>query len=195
MLLSNYDSYRKLMFSGGDSDIDVHPEYLPMLNTNGAEMRLMPYSAMYSYFGDFGYWLNNAKCTTFPLGGTTVQSPGYSSAGVWFGSGSTPATKADYKLESPIESGLSITNPTRYTFVDSGDKWEYSASYVLTNTTAADINIYEIGVVTLVGIGSSKYHHVLMERTVLTEPITVPAGGAKLLTLKLTQNNVLNVEA
>ena len=189
MLTDNYYKYKKVEFSGDSSYNGTHPETLSLKTTNGSSIGSgsPDINTAYGTFGEIGYWLNKAKCTTFPSEKTTTDK---STGGVFFGTGTTPATLEDYKLENPIETGLSITNPSKYTFNDNGEgKWTYSASYVLTNTSGAEINIHEIGIVTLPGTSStSTYAVVLMERTVLTEPITIPAGGAKLVTVTVTQN-------
>lgn len=118
--------------------------------------------------------------------------------GVYFGTGSTPANLADHTLQSPITSGLTITNPSRV-LLESEKEGQYtlSASYVLTNATEAELNIYEMGVVTPALVGGqygSCLYPVLMERTVLTEPITIPPGASKLVTYKITFNQTLNVD-
>ena len=197
MLTNNYYEYKKLMFSGSSAYAGTHPTGIMFTDVRGSVIGGNNNPGIYpdqSFRGDLGYWLNKARCRTFPT--NTVNSNSHDSLGVYFGTGTTPATLADYRMERPIESGLSITNPSRYTFVDNGaGKWTFSASLVLTNTTGAEMNIYEIGIVTPLGTSvSGAWYPTLMEHTVLTEPITVPAGGAKLVTLTLTQNNVLNVE-
>lgn len=198
MLLNNYYAYKKLMFSGYGSYNTWHSERIYFKSVSGSLIGGNNSPDIYaekSYLGDLGYWIRFARCRAFPS--SYVSSNTDSSLGVYFGTGTTPAALDDYKLEQPIEAGLSITNPSRYNFLDNGaGKWTFSASYVLTNTTAEDLNIYEIGIVTPLGeYSNNKYYPTLMEHTVLTEPITVPAGGVKLVTLTLTQNNVLNVEA
>jgi hypothetical protein len=107
--------------------------------------------------------------------------------GVYFGSGATPAAKSDYTLEAPITSGLSVTNQDVFTAKDLSDgSMEWSCSYVLQNTTSESITIREIGIVTPVGLNSSNYYCILMERSVLSNPVTIPAGEAYLLTYKIT---------
>lgn len=197
MLTNNYYAYKKLMFSGYGAYAGTHPENIMFTDVRGSKIGGNNNPGIYpeqSYRGDLGYWLTNARCTTFPT--NAVNSNTHASLGVFFGTGSTPATLADYRMEAPIQSGLSVTNPSKYNFTDNGaGKWTFSASYVLTNTTAEDMHIYEIGIVTPLGTSSpGNYYPTLMEHTVLTEPITVKAGGSKLVTLTLTQNNVLNVE-
>lgn len=187
MLTRNYYAYRKLMFSGGPSLSGTHPEQIMFYPVDGSYIGSSPIVKHdLTKYGDFGYWLTRAKCTSFP---NRYETSASKAGGVFFGSGATPATQYDYKLETPITSGLSIVNPSQYSFNDNGNgQWTFSASYVVTNTTTAEITIREIGIVTAVNTDSSTYYPVLMERTVLDEPITIPAGDAKLITVKLTQN-------
>lgn len=114
-----------------------------------------------------------------------------SDAGIYFGTGSTPPTRDDFRLESPITSGLSITNlSTTVQYAEEGEgKYSASAGYVIQNTTDADINIYEFGA--FAKFADARF---LMERTVLTEPITIPSGEKKLVTYKIIFNQTLNVE-
>lgn len=133
------------------------------------------------------------RCATVPAANKTAESV---NPGVYFGSGSTPANKADNKLESLITSGLTIASPSAFTESNDGNgKYEFSASYVLTNTSGVEMNIYEVGFVLPIFNASSTYYHpTLVERTVLDEPVTIPAGGTKMVTYKITFNQTLNVE-
>lgn len=144
---------------------------------------------------DIGGWLTIARCKAF---NTESQASAWKcGGGVWFGTGSTPANRNDYKLDSPITSGLSITNYQNYTpliLEEVPGKYAVCASYVLKNTTESEINIWEIGLITPCDVGINKFWQVLMERTVLTEPITIAPGEAKLVTYKITFNQTLNVE-
>lgn len=118
-----------------------------------------------------------------------------SGSGLYFGSGSKPATKNDYTLESPIASGLSFSSGV--TNVGKTKEGQYAAwvSHVVKNTSNDTINIYEIGLFTIAMVASSSYKSILVERTVLTEPIVIPAGDEKIITYKITFNQTLNVEA
>lgn len=137
-------------------------------------------------------WLSRGKCTSLPT--TYSSTAGSAGGGVYFGTGSTPATWNDYTLESPITSGLTISSGGRLP-EQSGDAYSYLVTYTLYNTTDADINIYEVGLFSPVSYSDSKHYLALMERTVLTEPITIPAGESKLVTYKITFNQTLNVES
>lgn len=121
--------------------------------------------------------------------------------GIYFGSGSTPATKSDYSLESPITSGLTITASALQNTTDGNGKYIYSTDFIVKNTTESEINIYEMGAVSqlpskaITNVSSAALcYPILFERTVLTEPITIAPGESKLVTYKLTFNQTLNVE-
>lgn len=109
--------------------------------------------------------------------------------GVFFGTDSTPATESDYTLGAPITSGLSITSPSNYALSENADTGEvtYSAIFTVTNNSGADINIYEIGWVCTHTQGSnSQTFCSLLDRTVLNEPIILPAGATKFITYEVT---------
>lgn len=196
MLTENYYSLRKAMFCGTDSTNDSgNPFYgnWPIISTDGASRHGA--NMQYCARSDFGFWLNKGICGAIP---TTKQTYNNTEPfGVYFGSGSTPATRADITLESPITSGLSISNTSKLFQVEekADDNYVCYGSYVLKNTTDADIIIREIGVITPIGLSSSAYYPTLMERTVLTEPITIPAGGVKMIVLSVDLNMTLSLEA
>lgn len=115
------------------------------------------------------------------------QSPG-SSQGLYFGTGTTPATKSNYTLESPITSGLSFTSKgTTVVGAEETGKYVASVSHNIKNTSESTISISEIG---LFGraYATSSSAYVLLERTVLSEPIILGAGEEKIITYKITFN-------
>ena len=104
------------------------------------------------------------------------------------GSGTTPATMEDYKLENPITSGLATYSVSRnVTFAK-----EYSEAVwtlTLSNTSSAPITVSEIGYVTAFTSGSaSTTQYALTDRTVLDTPITIPAGESRTLTYSIRLN-------
>ncbi len=107
-------------------------------------------------------------------------------AGVYFGSGTTPATRADYKLESPITSGLSISNTSIVTESDGNGQYSYLADYRIKNNSVADISISELGLFLPVGSSNTAYYPVLMERSVLETPVVIEPGKSKKITYKVT---------
>lgn len=193
MFTNNYLAYRKHAFLGSDNTYYV--------TADGSSRTMYRLSIEVA---DLGQWLRLARCGEIL---TTSKTGAYPDTavhpGVYFGSGSTPASKSDYKLESPITSGLAITNPSNLAWTDDGNgKYEVIADYILRNTSDAEINIYEIGVFSPVnsmsnsmyGSSSNVWWLTLMERTVLNEPISIAPGESKLVTYKLTFNQTLNVE-
>jgi hypothetical protein len=191
MFTNNYLKFRKSLFVN---------DYEYFVNCEGTSV--VGY-ASYSYFSDFGVLLNKAYCKEATANVKLSSRPGSigSNGGVYFGAGSTPVTKNDYKLDSPITSGLSITNPNIDGNSDlwsvSDGKYVYTVTYTVKNTSDSEINIWEIGVfgeVTEQTITSYPAHTVLFERTVFSEPVTIAPGQIKVITYKLTFNQTLNVE-
>ena len=110
-----------------------------------------------------------------------------SSTGVAFGSGNTAATENDYTV-TPI-GGLSVTSPgsTFTTVYDSENNKFYTYSnFTVTNNNAEAVTIREIGkfnvfykstaIGTLCGSSNSDKMSVLIDRVVLDDPVTIPAG-------------------
>ena len=164
--------------------------YFNMVNVSGTSQYT---DVQYAYYGFPLQWLTSAYCREL-----VVDANSYDSLypGIYFGSGNTPATKADYKLESPITSGLSIVTPSSAVLQSDGDgKYIYSASFIVTNTSADEIIICEIGLFTPgAGQSASTLYLTLMERTVLSEPIIIAPGERKVVTYEITFNQTLNVE-
>lgn len=98
--------------------------------------------------------------------------------GIMIGSGGTPATLDDYKLEALITSGLSVS-----VSVTSDDDNDGVYKLTITNTSGVDVTIKEIGMALKLYTGSNSTvsANFLVERTVLDNPITIPAGGIGLI--------------
>ena len=102
--------------------------------------------------------------------------------GIVVGTGDTAVTPDDYKLASQIAHGsgdgqlyykaCSVGKPN---IVDSGVR--VVVSRVFRNDGNSDITIAEIGIVALVIADTTSSAKVLIIRDVLTEPVTIPAGG------------------
>lgn len=113
--------------------------------------------------------------------------------GVYFGSGTTPATPDDYKLENPIATGLSVVAPAGVSFTRGDGYDEYSVTFGVT-ASADQVIITEIGLkscsYTYIASGTqaNTYNYALFDRTVLDEPITIPAGQSKQVTYTIRFN-------
>lgn len=120
------------------------------------------YSSTESRYGDLRAYV-----------GSDLYSYGY----VYFGTGTTPATLDDYKLESIITSGISISEQSETSSL-ADNVITKKATYILKNNSSSDITIGEIGIYKYINYGSSSNaSFFLLERTVLDEPITIPADG------------------
>ena len=106
-------------------------------------------------------------------------------SGVSFGIGTTPANATDYKLENSLPStqiSVSVPSAVSYSRVDTYE--EYSVTFGVTNKTAEAITISEVG---LTAAPQSAYP-VLVDRTVLDTPVTIPAGQSKQITYTIRFN-------
>ena len=110
-----------------------------------------------------------------------------SAQNVEFGIGTTPATVNDYKLESEITTGISVAYPSSVTT-------EQTDSYILWTVTfgvtaSVEVTISEIGLKSraVIGDGGST-NNVLVDRTVLDAPVTIPAGQSKQITYTIRFN-------
>lgn len=69
---------------------------------------------------------------------------------ICFGTGTTPVTYEDYKLETPITSGLTVVsssgNLTQTTFDNVTHHYKFSKSFTVNNTSASPITLNEFGI-------------------------------------------------
>ena len=106
--------------------------------------------------------------------------------GVSFGTGTTPATVSDYFLESILtDTQISVSVPSAVSFSRFDTYDEYSVTFGVTNITAEAITISEVG---LTANPQSNPYYVLVDRTVLDTPITIPAGQSKQITYTIRFN-------
>lgn len=116
----------------------------------------------------------------FPYAGTWTLQTNANSSGFCVGSGSTAATENDYELASMITSGLSASVVATAS-LDGGNP---TAVYdlTITNTGSEAVTIAEIGfkqnlyTTTTEGGTSFSNRVFLLDRTVLDEPVIIPAG-------------------
>ena len=117
-------------------------------------------------------------------------------SGVSFGSGTTPPTLNDYKIES-IFNNEQIT-ATR-TFVtrglDTNNKPYMELTYVVTNKADTNITVSEIAVVSNNIVVCNEYssnpswvgqNDILIDRTLLDTPVTISSGDSASIKYKIT---------
>ena len=107
--------------------------------------------------------------------------------GLLIGSGATAPTANDYNLSNRITSGVSTVSPTTQYGVDENGNPYLIIIWVLTNNTASDITISEVGYAQYLK-GSSTLNGnandtvvMLFDRTLLDEALVLPANGAGVL--------------
>lgn len=105
-----------------------------------------------------------------------------------FGTGDTPPTEDDYTLESVITSGISASAPSASTEFDTvNNRYIRRLTYTINNDSDSDITIKEVGTyrgiayASTLGATGSSTKLLLVDRTVLDTPLTIPAGEAGVL--------------
>ena len=188
MFTNNYIAYREMMCMGATA--------VNFVDVTGATV-----SGGWHYAGcfDIGNVAKYGRCRAVQseaAGTSAYNLTSNINPGVYFGSGATPAQKGDYKLEAPIESGLSIVSPTAVGVSSAGGKHSLTSPIIVRNTSESEVIIREVGLyssVVKVSLGgspsnSTKWPTVLFERTVLAEPITLAPGEAKVVTYEVVFN-------
>lgn len=114
------------------------------------------------------------------------------SYGVAVGTGDTTPTENDYNLASYINTLKTSASPAvNYSFDTTTGVYTSYVDYTLSNETAEDITVKEIGkfirgmrtsaIGAAVNPTQSDYVSIMVDRTVLETPLTVPAGGSAIL--------------
>lgn len=117
---------------------------------------------------------------TVPYMGLVQTS--YNYGGVVFGTGDTAPNPDDYKLSGSVITKISASGSVSVTQDDDG--CTFTGVYTITNTDSADIVVKEVGLL-MKGAYSGVF---LIERTVLDEPITIPADGVGQITYTIRMN-------
>lgn len=131
-----------------------------------------------------------ASGSFFQIGNPTSLQLNTNGVGISVGTSDTAATDEDVNLASTITSGLSGVITSAHG-MDNDDPYVIF-NIVLTNSTASDIIVREVGykqnvysgttVGATTGLGNGL---ILVDRTVLSSPLTVPARGNAALQYKL----------
>ncbi len=96
------------------------------------------------------------------------------SGGVCFGTGTAEPTEDDYTITQKVMnagSGMSVTCGV----AQNGNTW--TGTYTIINSGTADVTISEVGLYGTIMYSSNSYYCYLIDRTLLEEPITIPANG------------------
>jgi hypothetical protein len=184
MLTNNYYALLKALVYG----------YGTAPGVNGIGIDGTSYQITFSAVSPRNVFIMQSLFPTSINAGSEVYIPAYigkpasaSSAGVYFGSGSTPPTKDDYTLENIITSGCKIETKNMERTVENNIIM-VKTRYVISNTGSDNIIIGEVGIygTTIVNGTSNTVANFLMERTVLDEPVVIPVGGVGAVEYTLT---------
>ena len=104
---------------------------------------------------------------------------------VRFGNGTSPATVNDYKLESQIDSDITVANPSAVTTEQTDSYISWTVTFGV--SASVEKTISEIGLISEVYTPSGNIT-TLVDRTVLDTPITIPAGQSKQITYTIRFN-------
>lgn len=163
MITTNFKNYAKSLLS---TSANGFISRLPATNVSGTTRYIVakgPDSNAFPYLLEQNFVLSSTN------GGISV------------GTGSTSPTENDYNLESTITSGLSGSITTSQS-LDASNNPQVTFLVALTNTSSGSITVSEIGYKQRLGTSStqgstsSTQGVFLFDRTVLTTPLTIPAG-------------------
>jgi hypothetical protein len=187
MFTNNFINLQKAAFMNGTATLKRPNNSTMDVYVNDSDCTLR--------YAGLGYWLGVGRCQNIVASASTTSfNKNAGVGGIWFGNSPTPATKDDYTLGNVITSGLTITTPSNITQKnDVEGNYSFLSDFVVRNTTEADINIFEIGLFAAPVNGNYAFN-ILMEHTVLTEPITIPAGESKLVTYAIRFNQTMGVD-
>jgi hypothetical protein len=105
---------------------------------------------------------------------------------VVFGTGDTPPTINDYNLSGDVITTLSAICETTCSI--NSDAVSMSALYTLTNNGTEEVTIKEVGLGQGFYYSSGLRNSCLVDRTVLDNPVTIPAGGIGQVKYTITFN-------
>ena len=146
--------------------------YFPVVNTSGVTKYMSRYY------------------NSFPKSQSDAYITAETSAGIALGSGTAAASENDYALGNMITTGLSV-NVNKTNSLDASGNPQKVFSLEVTNVRSSDVTIAEIGYIQCVPAGNSDQStnasntYLLLDRTLLSSPVTIAAGGTKVITYTL----------
>lgn len=175
MITNNFKKILTLIFSStatGTSSPKIPNTDLPkFVGVNGNEQQLV---------NQYGF--ENKQNGLYNMMNHLVKTS--SNANLWLkvGTGTTAPTENDYELAA-VNTDVSCDS------VIVGISANYKKTYtaIFSNPTSSDIIVTEVGLYGNIMYNSQNdfYMDVLLDRTVLTTPITIPAGESKAITYEL----------
>lgn len=168
------NNFKKILFGGifGSTSTSYStPSFgsINLVNTSGSNVSI--YEKQYDN-SDAGFRVNVFVNALNHL--AKESSYGYSTIKV--GTGTTTPTQNDYGMQNEA---TGITCDAASTGFTSNLTKTYTATF--SNSTASDINITELGLF----VQDYNENDFLLDRTVLSTPITIPAGQSKSITYEI----------
>lgn len=148
---------------------DGQPNINNLVNTFNSTENLQP---------QWWYWNVQTNGYQYGINSSNVGNTGYTYR-IFTGTGTTTPTASDYTLETPVVLSCSSTSMT------SGGTSRV-ISHTLTNNTGSDVTVNEVAL-TFIVEGGSVF---ILDRTVLTTPVTLADGASYSFTYNLDFNNV-----
>lgn len=121
------------------------------------------------------------RFSQFP-GTITTTVTFFNSSGIQLGTGTSAVSETDFSIENQISSGLTAGTPTITRGLDANGDPYLQFIIAVTNTSATDIVISEIGYAQNIYASStintnSTANMILFDHTLLEAPVTVPANN------------------
>ncbi len=142
-------------------------------------------------YGVPGCTIGTFASGVFPATKSNSMAQNATSAGIVIGTGSTPASEDDYKLEAPITSGVTASVAAATPGVEPTGIPYLEYTITVTNTGSSELTIREIGYQQTVntqkptGTSTAPSSIHLLDRTVLSAPLTIQAGDAGIIRYRL----------
>ena len=127
--------------------------------------------------------------SNFPAKLTTTLTTSATDVGIVLGSGTTPATENDYRIETPV-TGVSASISGSNSLISGNPARTYTIE--VTNNNASSVTISEVAYIQKVSCAntlesSTTYtKNVCFDRTLLSSPVTIGAGETKTIAYTLT---------
>lgn len=206
MFLKNFNYYLQKKFFYSTSPALVQGELISydgvdisaFNKSNGAYNNPTGFGLIELYNATQNIYNITTSFTSSSVLGASILTTNSSNMQTIFGTGNALPTINDYKLSGEIIKGLSSSNvTTTQVFEHVGDVNKLVTTYTISNTTSSDIIIGEIGIMNTIRVYYQKsnsydvYVPILLERTALDEPITIPAGGIGRVTYTLEMEDAI----
>lgn len=168
------NNFYKAMAGALSGNVEINMKEMTKTDGTGTS-KLSSSSAVPNEMNPFRYMNNVYSCNSNQIGSTN-------GGGIIIGTGTTPPTVNDYKLENQITSGFGST-----TSFPNSDSAVYNAKGIvscctITNSSQTDnLVINEIGYIK----GRAGYWNILYDRIVLDTPITIAPGATKTIEYRL----------